>query len=94
MLLSAAPGLLNPGNIRYVWEIVLGAHSYFEKEESLVTLDIEDGATVDVIGDVHGRFLETLGYCVCDRLIYQVNSTITSIYCPSLASQTRSTVCL
>ena len=40
---------------RYVWEIVLGAHSYFEKEESLVNLDVEDGMTVDVIGDVHGR---------------------------------------
>ena len=40
---------------RYVWEIVLGAHSYFEEEESLVNLDVEEGMTVDVIGDVHGR---------------------------------------
>ncbi|KAI0743490.1 phosphoprotein phosphatase [Daedaleopsis nitida] len=45
---------------RYVWEIVLGAHSHFEQEESLVTLDIEDGATVDVIGDVHGQFYDYL----------------------------------
>ncbi|RPD74291.1 protein phosphatase 5, partial [Lentinus tigrinus ALCF2SS1-7] len=45
---------------RYVWEIVLGAHSYFEKEESLVTLDVEDGMTVDVIGDVHGQFYDYL----------------------------------
>ncbi|KAI0706854.1 Metallo-dependent phosphatase-like protein [Cerioporus squamosus] len=45
---------------RYVWEIVLGAHSYFEKEESLVNLDVEDGMTVDVIGDVHGQFYDYL----------------------------------
>ena len=41
---------------RYVWEIVLGAHSHFAAEESLVDLDLEDGVTVDVIGDVHGAF--------------------------------------
>ena len=40
---------------RYVWEIVLGAYAHFEREESLVTLDVEEGMTVDVIGDVHGR---------------------------------------
>ena len=45
---------------RYVWEIVLGAHSYFEKEESLVNLDVEDGMTVDVIGDVHGRCFQSV----------------------------------
>ena len=39
---------------RYVWEIVLGAHEQFAKEQSLVNLDIEDGVTCDVIGDVHG----------------------------------------
>jgi serine/threonine-protein phosphatase 5 len=39
---------------RYVWEIVLGAHEQFAKEESLVNLDIEGGVTCDVIGDVHG----------------------------------------
>ena len=39
---------------RYVWEIVLGAHEQFAKEESLVNLDIEEGVTCDVIGDVHG----------------------------------------
>jgi serine/threonine-protein phosphatase 5 len=39
---------------RYVWEIVLGAYSHFAAEESLVNLDLEDGVTVDVIGDVHG----------------------------------------
>ncbi|KAI0630342.1 Metallo-dependent phosphatase-like protein [Trametes polyzona] len=45
---------------RYVWEIVLGAHSHFEQEESLVTVDIEDGMTLDVIGDVHGQFYDYL----------------------------------
>ncbi|KAI0374053.1 protein phosphatase 5, partial [Pilatotrama ljubarskyi] len=45
---------------RYVWEIVLGAHSQFVKEESLVNVDIEDGMTIDVIGDVHGQFYDYL----------------------------------
>ena len=40
---------------RYVWEIVLGAHAHFDMEESLVTVNVEEGMTVDVIGDVHGR---------------------------------------
>jgi len=41
---------------RYVWEIVLGAYSHFAAEESLVNLDLEEGVTVDVIGDVHGSY--------------------------------------
>lgn len=41
---------------RYVWEIVMGAHDQFQREESLVNVDIEDGVTCDVIGDVHGMF--------------------------------------
>jgi len=45
---------------RYVWEIVLGAHGYFSKEESLVKVDLEDGVTCDVIGDVHGQFYDML----------------------------------
>ena len=40
---------------RYVWEIVLGAHEHFAKGESLVDVDIPDGVTIDVIGDVHGK---------------------------------------
>ncbi len=40
-----------------MWEIVLGAHSYFAQEESLVQVDIEEGMTIDVIGDVHGMLL-------------------------------------
>lgn len=40
---------------RYVWEIVLGAYALFAAEESLVKLDLEEGMTCDVIGDVHGR---------------------------------------
>ena len=43
---------------RYVWEIVLGAHELFAKEESLVNVDIPEGMTVDVIGDVHGKVLQ------------------------------------
>lgn len=39
---------------RYVWEIILGAHEHFSNEESLVKVDLEDGVTCDVIGDVHG----------------------------------------
>jgi serine/threonine-protein phosphatase 5 len=42
---------------RYVWEIVLGAYEYFIKEESLVTVDVEEGSCIDVIGDVHGVYL-------------------------------------
>ncbi|KAH9935326.1 phosphoprotein phosphatase [Fomitopsis serialis] len=45
---------------RYVWEIVLGAHQAFVQEESLVTLDVEEGMTCDVIGDVHGQFYDVL----------------------------------
>lgn len=45
---------------RYVWEIVLGAHSHFVQEESLVKLNLEDGMTCDVIGDVHGQFYDML----------------------------------
>lgn len=51
---------------RYVWEIVLGAHEQFAKEQSLVDLDIKEGATCDVIGDVHGWFIFT---CRCDLLL-------------------------
>ena len=39
---------------RYAWEIVIGAHDHFVKEESLVNVEIEEGVTCDVIGDVHG----------------------------------------
>jgi serine/threonine-protein phosphatase 5 len=39
---------------RYAWEIILGAHDHFVKEESLVYVNIEKDATIDVIGDIHG----------------------------------------
>ncbi|THH21332.1 hypothetical protein EW146_g180 [Bondarzewia mesenterica] len=45
---------------RYVWEIVLGAHSCFVQEQSLVELSLEEGTTCDVIGDVHGQYYDML----------------------------------
>jgi serine/threonine-protein phosphatase 5 len=42
---------------RYVWEIALGCHEIFTKEESLVDVGLRDGVTCDVIGDVHGIFV-------------------------------------
>jgi serine/threonine-protein phosphatase 5 len=39
---------------RYAWEIILGAHDHFVKEESLVDVKVENDATINVIGDVHG----------------------------------------
>lgn len=39
---------------RYAWEIILGAHELFQKEDSLVKVELKDGITCDVIGDVHG----------------------------------------
>lgn len=52
---------------RYVWEIILGAHAQFAKEQSLVEVDLEEGVTCDVIGDVHGkltRFNYTESLCM------------------------------
>ncbi|KAI9572138.1 phosphoprotein phosphatase [Boletus coccyginus] len=45
---------------RYAWEIVLGAHSSFVKEDTLVNLDLGDGVTCDIIGDIHGQFYDLL----------------------------------
>ncbi|KAL1704966.1 Metallo-dependent phosphatase-like protein [Schizophyllum commune] len=45
---------------RYVWEIVLAANDIFSKEDSLVTLDIPEDVTIDVIGDVHGQYYDLL----------------------------------
>ncbi|KAG6845299.1 hypothetical protein H0H87_011149 [Tephrocybe sp. NHM501043] len=45
---------------RYVWEIVLGAHEHFSKEDSLINVNLEDGITCDVIGDVHGQYYDML----------------------------------
>ncbi|KAJ7594025.1 phosphoprotein phosphatase [Mycena floridula] len=45
---------------RYVWEIILGAFALFEAEKSMVDVKIEDGVTVDVIGDVHGQYYDML----------------------------------
>lgn len=66
---------------RYVWEIVLGAHSHFVQEESLVTLNLEEGMTCDVIGDVHGLSSQThrLSIRACLHMSRQVNSMTCSI---------------
>ncbi|KNZ72930.1 Serine/threonine-protein phosphatase T [Termitomyces sp. J132] len=45
---------------RYVWEIVLGAYEHFSNSDSLVNVELEDGVTCDVIGDVHGQFYDML----------------------------------
>lgn len=42
---------------RYVWEIVLGAYAQFAKETSLVDINVKEGMTCDVIGDVHGQHI-------------------------------------
>ena len=67
---------------RYVWEIVLGAYSVFEKEPSLVGLTLESGKSVDVIGDVHGmHFVLILAReLVTHSLFYQDNTLMSSSY--------------
>lgn len=45
---------------RYVWEIIFGAHDHFSKDESLVNVELPEGVTCDVIGDVHGQFYDVL----------------------------------
>ncbi|KAG1867385.1 phosphoprotein phosphatase [Suillus subluteus] len=59
---------------RYAWEIILGACSYFVKEESLVNLDLQEGVTCDVIGDVHGQFYDLLN-------LYSLTGTPTEKHC-------------
>lgn len=45
---------------RYVWEIILGAHEHFAKNDSLVDVNLEAGVTCDVIGDVHGKLTDAV----------------------------------
>jgi len=45
---------------RYVWEIILGAYDVFSKEQSLVDVNVEEGMTCDIVGDVHGQFYDYL----------------------------------
>ncbi|KAI6046039.1 phosphoprotein phosphatase [Pisolithus marmoratus] len=45
---------------RFAWEIILGAYAHFSKEESLVQINLDEGETCDVIGDVHGQFYDLL----------------------------------
>lgn len=42
---------------RLVWEIVLGCSALLRAEPSLVDVTVEEGCTVDVIGDTHGASL-------------------------------------
>lgn len=39
---------------RLVWEIVLGCEEVLRREKTLVEVSVEEGCTVDVIGDTHG----------------------------------------
>lgn len=59
---------------RYAWEIILGACSHFVKEESMVNLDLQEGVTCDVIGDVHGQFYDLLN-------LYSLTGTPTENHC-------------
>lgn len=63
---------------RYVWEIVLGAYNLFAAEESLVKLELEEGMTCDVIGDVHGAWVRhwTLPQPYLHWFQWQANSMI------------------
>ena len=40
---------------RLVWEIILAAQDVLKQESSLVEVDIEEGLTLDVMGDTHGE---------------------------------------
>lgn len=76
---------------RYVWEIVLGAHEHFAKEESLVEVKIPEGVTVDVIGDVHGESrCARFGIRALNK-DFQDNSMTSFIFSRSQAHPTRST---
>ena len=44
--------------LRYVWQIMLGAHRAFMQEGSMVEYNIPEGQTIDVIGDTHGQVRE------------------------------------
>ncbi|CAO1614490.1 unnamed protein product [Parajaminaea phylloscopi] len=46
--------------LRYVWQIILGAHRQLEKEGSLVDHNITEGSTIKVIGDTHGQYFDFL----------------------------------
>lgn len=41
--------------IKYAWQIILGAMKQFVREDSLVEFRVEEGCTVDVVGDTHGQ---------------------------------------
>ena len=43
---------------RFAWEIILGARRALARQDSLADLVLEDGMTVDIIGDTHGQFFD------------------------------------
>lgn len=57
---------------RYVWEIVLGAHDHFVKEKSMVKVDVPEGVTCDVIGDVHGACFPSFNLEYSVEYLYNV----------------------
>jgi serine/threonine-protein phosphatase 5 len=65
---------------RYAWEIILGAHDRFVKEESLVEVKVENDVTIDVIGDVHGANCSLLTGTPRLRVL-QDNFTMSYICC-------------
>ncbi len=65
---------------RYVWEIVLGAYKHFQQEPSLVDVELADGVTCDVIGDVHGMYLLLLPMTADTHTIAKVNFMTCYIY--------------
>ncbi|KAE8214668.1 hypothetical protein CF327_g1949 [Tilletia walkeri] len=43
---------------RYAWQIMMGAFRLFNEEPTLVEYTVQEGTTIDVIGDTHGQLYE------------------------------------
>jgi serine/threonine-protein phosphatase 5 len=79
---------------RYVWEIVLGAHEQFIKEASLVEVEVGEGMTCDVIGDVHGEHLMVRLLWKSTRLINNIGQYYDVLHLFSLTGQPSEKHCL